>query len=109
LLEDHKDGNAQVAHHEIRGRSEGMNRPGWRRRREAGSGGQPACLDSVTRSHRSHENIIAILDIIVPNHYRDFHEVYLVQELMETDLWVARFLNQLSRNVAAHDSVLMLL
>ncbi|GFZ50202.1 mitogen-activated protein kinase [Saitozyma sp. JCM 24511] len=36
--------------------------------------------------HFRHENIIAILDIIVPNHYRDFHEVYLVQELMETDL-----------------------
>jgi hypothetical protein len=49
-------------------------------------GRTPARLDAVTRSHRSHENIIAILDIIVPNHYRDFHEVYLVQELMETDL-----------------------
>lgn len=34
----------------------------------------------------SHENIIAILDIILPKSYADFHEVYLVQELMETDL-----------------------
>lgn len=56
------------------------------RKRGGGRGSRPAPLDAVTRSHRSHENIIAILDIIVPNHYRDFHEVYLVQELMETDL-----------------------
>lgn len=33
-----------------------------------------------------HENIIAILDIIAPPSYDQFHEVYLVQELMETDL-----------------------
>ena len=33
-----------------------------------------------------HENIIAILDIITPPSYEHFKEVYLVQELMETDL-----------------------
>lgn len=33
-----------------------------------------------------HENIIAILDIIRPQAYEDFKEVYLIQELMETDL-----------------------
>lgn len=34
-----------------------------------------------------HENIIAILDIITPPSYEEFKEVYLVQELMETDLY----------------------
>jgi len=33
-----------------------------------------------------HENIITILDIIKPNSYETFDEVYLVQELMDTDL-----------------------
>ncbi|KAN0065438.1 mitogen activated protein kinase [Thecaphora frezii] len=32
------------------------------------------------------ENIISILDIIKPSSYDDFQEVYLIQELMETDL-----------------------
>ncbi|WVR08352.1 hypothetical protein IAU60_005407 [Kwoniella sp. DSM 27419] len=32
------------------------------------------------------ENIISVLDIIRPTSYDDFKEVYLVQELMETDL-----------------------
>ena len=36
--------------------------------------------------HFRHENIIAILDIITPESYEAFNEVYLVQELMETDL-----------------------
>ncbi|KAL7422086.1 mitogen activated protein kinase [Cryptotrichosporon argae] len=36
--------------------------------------------------HFRHENIIAILDIIAPPSYDQFKEVYLVQELMETDL-----------------------
>ncbi|EIN08637.1 mitogen activated protein kinase-like protein [Punctularia strigosozonata HHB-11173 SS5] len=36
--------------------------------------------------HFRHENIIAILDILRPPSYADFKEVYLVQELMETDL-----------------------
>ncbi|WVW86614.1 mitogen-activated protein kinase CPK1 [Kwoniella bestiolae CBS 10118] len=36
--------------------------------------------------HFRHENIIAILDIIAPPSYDHFNEVYLVQELMETDL-----------------------
>jgi mitogen-activated protein kinase 1/3 len=36
--------------------------------------------------HFNHENIIAILDILRPPSIDDFHEVYLVQELMETDL-----------------------
>ncbi|WVF68687.1 mitogen-activated protein kinase CPK1 [Kwoniella sp. CBS 6097] len=36
--------------------------------------------------HFRHENIIAILDIIAPPSYDQFQEVYLVQELMETDL-----------------------
>ncbi|GAA5848127.1 hypothetical protein JCM9279_007465 [Rhodotorula babjevae] len=34
----------------------------------------------------SHENIISILDIIKPSTYDGFSEVYLIQELMETDL-----------------------
>jgi mitogen-activated protein kinase 1/3 len=37
-----------------------------------------------------HENIISILDIPSPPSYDDFNEVYLVQELMETDLSVYR-------------------
>ncbi|KAG6876741.1 Mitogen-activated protein kinase 2 [Termitomyces sp. T32_za158] len=36
--------------------------------------------------HFHHENIISILDILCPPSIDDFHEVYLVQELMETDL-----------------------
>ncbi|AAS51037.1 ACL191Cp [Eremothecium gossypii ATCC 10895] len=34
----------------------------------------------------SHENIISVLDIVRPTSYQDFEAVYLVQELMETDL-----------------------
>ncbi|GAA5943831.1 hypothetical protein JCM3775_000202 [Rhodotorula graminis] len=34
----------------------------------------------------AHENIISILDIIKPSTYEGFSEVYLIQELMETDL-----------------------
>ncbi|KAG6907772.1 Mitogen-activated protein kinase 2 [Tephrocybe rancida] len=36
--------------------------------------------------HFNHENIIAILDILKPRSLEEFGEVYLVQELMETDL-----------------------
>lgn len=36
--------------------------------------------------HFHHENIIAILDILRPLSLREFKEVYLVQELMETDM-----------------------
>jgi mitogen-activated protein kinase 1/3 len=36
--------------------------------------------------HFNHENIISILDILQPTNCEDFKEVYLVQELMETDL-----------------------
>jgi len=36
--------------------------------------------------HFNHENIISILDILHPANLDDFKEVYLVQELMETDL-----------------------
>jgi len=36
--------------------------------------------------HFNHENIISILDILRPPSIHDFNEVYLVQELMETDL-----------------------
>ncbi|KAK0203862.1 kinase-like domain-containing protein [Desarmillaria ectypa] len=36
--------------------------------------------------HFHHENIISILDILRPPSLHDFTEVYLVQELMETDL-----------------------
>jgi mitogen-activated protein kinase 1/3 len=36
--------------------------------------------------HFHHENIIAILDILKPPSIHEFTEVYLVQELMETDL-----------------------
>ncbi len=36
--------------------------------------------------HFNHENIISILDILQPTNLEDFKEVYLVQELMETDL-----------------------
>ncbi|KAI9013420.1 mitogen-activated protein kinase [Phycomyces nitens] len=34
----------------------------------------------------NHENIISILDIVKPKSYELFTEVYLIQELMETDL-----------------------
>lgn len=36
--------------------------------------------------HFHHENIISILDILRPPSIEHFKEVYLVQELMETDL-----------------------
>lgn len=36
--------------------------------------------------HFHHENIIAILDILKPPSIAEFREVYLVQELMETDM-----------------------
>ena len=36
--------------------------------------------------HFHHENIIAILDILKSPNIHEFREVYLVQELMETDL-----------------------
>ncbi len=36
--------------------------------------------------HFNHENIISILDIQKPLSYETFNEVYLIQELMETDL-----------------------
>ncbi|EJD49932.1 Pkinase-domain-containing protein [Auricularia subglabra TFB-10046 SS5] len=36
--------------------------------------------------HFQHENIISILDILRPPSFDDFKEVYLVQELMETDM-----------------------
>ncbi|CAN6643567.1 mitogen-activated protein kinase Fus3p [Trichomonascus vanleenenianus] len=36
--------------------------------------------------HFNHENIISILDIQKPISYEKFSEVYLIQELMETDL-----------------------
>ena len=38
------------------------------------------------RSHFRHENIISILDILQPPSFELFRDVYLVQELMETDL-----------------------
>jgi mitogen-activated protein kinase 1/3 len=34
----------------------------------------------------NHENIISILDIQKPRNYESFFEVYLIQELMETDM-----------------------
>ncbi|KAI8338174.1 mitogen-activated protein kinase [Chlamydoabsidia padenii] len=34
----------------------------------------------------NHENIISILDIVKPRSYDEFTEVYLIQELMETDM-----------------------
>uniref|UniRef100_A0A060T4U5 Mitogen-activated protein kinase n=1 Tax=Blastobotrys adeninivorans TaxID=409370 RepID=A0A060T4U5_BLAAD len=36
--------------------------------------------------HFNHENIISILDIQRPSSYETFEEVYLIQELMETDM-----------------------
>lgn len=36
--------------------------------------------------HFQHENIISILDILKPESFEAFKEVYLVQELMETDM-----------------------
>ncbi|PWN36797.1 putative MAP kinase Kpp2 [Meira miltonrushii] len=36
--------------------------------------------------HFNHENIISILDIVKPASYESFDEVYLIQELMETDM-----------------------
>lgn len=36
--------------------------------------------------HFNHENIISILDIQIPYSFDTFKEVYLIQELMETDL-----------------------
>ncbi|WBW71239.1 MAP kinase Spk1 [Schizosaccharomyces osmophilus] len=37
--------------------------------------------------HFHHENIIAILDILPPPSYQELEDVYIVQELMETDLY----------------------
>ncbi|GME90205.1 unnamed protein product [[Candida] boidinii] len=36
--------------------------------------------------HFNHENVIGILDIQIPYNFESFNEVYLIQELMETDL-----------------------
>ncbi len=36
--------------------------------------------------HFNHENIISILDIVKPTDYDSFSEVYLIQEMMETDM-----------------------
>ncbi len=49
---------------------------------------EPAA-DPGRRRRDRHENIIAILDIIKPASFQAFNEVYLIQELMETDLCVA--------------------
>ena len=38
----------------------------------------------------NHENIISILDIVRPSSFDSFSEVYLIQELMETDVRVRR-------------------
>ncbi|CEP21601.1 ERK1 [Cyberlindnera jadinii] len=40
----------------------------------------------LLKHFNSHENIISILDIQKPLNYESFSEVYLIQELMETDL-----------------------
>ncbi|CAB11693.1 Mitogen-activated protein kinase spk1 [Schizosaccharomyces pombe] len=37
--------------------------------------------------HFRHENIISILDILPPPSYQELEDVYIVQELMETDLY----------------------
>eukprot|EP00824_Muranothrix_gubernata_P011522 TRINITY_DN24975_c0_g1_i1.p1 TRINITY_DN24975_c0_g1~~TRINITY_DN24975_c0_g1_i1.p1 ORF type:complete len:389 (+),score=81.33 TRINITY_DN24975_c0_g1_i1:90-1256(+) len=37
-------------------------------------------------THFQHENIIAIRDILKPQSYEDFEDVYIVSELMDTDL-----------------------
>lgn len=36
--------------------------------------------------HLHHENVIALKDIMMPNHRNNFKDVYLVYELMDTDL-----------------------
>ena len=36
--------------------------------------------------HLHHENVIALKDIMMPAHRRSFKDVYLVYELMDTDL-----------------------
>lgn len=36
--------------------------------------------------HFQHENIISIFDIQRPDSFENFHEVYIIQELMQTDL-----------------------
>lgn len=48
--------------------------------------------------HFNHENIIGILDIQIPYDYDSFNEVYLIQELMETDLHRVIRTQQLSDN-----------
>ncbi|SSD59606.1 probable Mitogen-activated protein kinase KSS1 [Saccharomycodes ludwigii] len=55
--------------------------------------GKPLLLTRTLRELKllklfnDHENIITILDIVKPKNYEKFNEVYLVQELMETDLY----------------------
>lgn len=36
--------------------------------------------------HLRHENVIQLKDVMMPNHPRTFKDVYLVYELMDTDL-----------------------
>lgn len=48
--------------------------------------------------HFVHENIISILDIQIPFDFDSFNEVYLIQELMETDLHRVIRTQQLSDN-----------
>lgn len=38
------------------------------------------------KTHNVSENIISIVDIIKPSSIEHFKEVYLIQELMETDM-----------------------
>eukprot|EP00124_Ichthyophonus_hoferi_P002254 Ihof_evm6s146 gene=Ihof_evmTU6s146 len=44
----------------------------------------------------NHENIISVMDMIQPDSYDDFKEIYIVQELMETDLYKLLKTQQLS-------------
>lgn len=54
--------------------------------------GKPLLLTRTLRELKllklfnDHENIITVLDIVKPNTYESFNEIYLVQELMDTDL-----------------------
>jgi serine/threonine protein kinase len=46
----------------------------------------PSCREVALLSHLRHENVIALRDIVPPACPGSFHDVYLVYELMDTDL-----------------------
>ncbi|XP_057981075.1 mitogen-activated protein kinase 7-like [Malania oleifera] len=55
--------------------------------------------EMILLRHIKHENVIALKDVMMPTHRKNFMDVYLVYELVDTDLHcVIRFSQPLSRD-----------